>query len=89
LKNTLARLLLNLTEDNDAMVSCLRLLNSGDLLKEVISSVFSLFGTNQTNDLATRDRMNTLLSTVLQFTDQLNFRILKFYSDFKTSLDPF
>jgi hypothetical protein len=80
---------LNLSEDQENMLSCLRQLDSGDLLQEVISALFTLYETNSLQDPSTKDRLNTLLSILLQFTDQLTFRILKFFSDFKATLDPF
>ena len=32
--------------------------------------------------------LNFVLSVILQYTDELNFRVLTFYSDHRDSLDP-
>jgi len=71
-------------QDQRVLVASLRLLDSGGLLQEVVTTRLLAKGrlVGEVSDL------NFVLSVILQYTDQLNFSILTFYADHRDTLDP-
>ena len=67
------------------MVGCLELVDSGGLLQEIAISELLTRPKSLSVDSSV---LNFVLSVILQHTDELNFRILTFYSDHRDSLDP-
>ena len=79
LKAILAEILITI-QSQSHLVECFRQLDTGGLLEEVTSPLLSL-------PIRAKE-LNFVLSVMLQYTDRLNFKILKFYSDHAEQLDP-
>ena len=79
LRAILAKTLISV-RDQQCLVQCFLQLATGGLLEEVIAFLLTL-------PIQARET-NFVLSVALQYTDKLNFKILKFYSDHAEQLDP-
>lgn len=84
-----SRLMANLSKklvkitDQKQLVKCFLNLDSGGLLEEV----FSFMIAHPTQGRVDK-QMNFALAVMLQYSDKLNFKILKFFSDNAEQLDP-